>query len=153
VVVTGRPVANAVAAARRFLLVRGIWLVLLGFTVVNFGVWFDIRFCVFVFYVIAAFRACFFFLSFLLGCLRTTISVIRLAIIFLHNLAPLVPGSEGSFFKVALMPLLAPGAYPIGGRLFIMGYPPVPWLGVMLVGFASGRFFLLEPSRQRSLFL
>src|SRR3954469_14792128 len=32
---------NGVTSTRKFLLCRGIWLIILEFTLVNFGVWFD----------------------------------------------------------------------------------------------------------------
>ena len=41
-------------AHRRFLVSRGVWLLVLEFSVVNFGIWFDIRFSVLLFQVIAA---------------------------------------------------------------------------------------------------
>lgn len=141
-------------AARRFLLKRGLWLIVLDLTLVNFGIWFDVRFNVFFFNVVAAIGVGFVVLSLLAGCRMRTISIIGLAILFLHNLAPLVPFSEGSFLKQVLMPFFAPQAFPLpGGRLFVVGYAPVPWLGVLLVGFAMGRVFQLEERRQRRIFL
>ena len=139
---------NDVKATRKFLLTRGLWLVLLEFTLVNFGIFFDVHFKLFIFEVIATIGVGFIILSLLIRCSTRAIAAIGLAIIFLHNLAPLVPGGEGSFFKRVLMPLFAPATFPLGERLFIMGYPPMPWLGIMLVGFACGRLFELESRRQ-----
>jgi uncharacterized membrane protein len=140
--------------SRSFLLTRGIWLIILEFTLVNFGVWFDIHFSIFLFDVIAAIGFGFIILGLLLKLSSKTIGIIGIAILILHNLAPLIPFAENSIFKMVLMPLFAPGAFPIGGgKTFIMGYPLVPWLGIMLTGFGAGKFFLLETTKRKSLFL
>ncbi|NCT95045.1 MAG: DUF1624 domain-containing protein [Chitinophagaceae bacterium] len=133
---------NDIAATRRFLFTRGLWLIVLEFTVVNFGLWFDIRFTVFLFNVIAAIGFGFIVLSLLLKLPVKAIGCIGLAIICLHNLAPLVPGAETTLLKKIGMPLLSPTAFPFGnGKMFVMGYPPIPWLGIMLVGFAFGKIW------------
>jgi uncharacterized membrane protein len=50
--------------------------------------------------------------------------------------------------------LLAPNAIPLNaGRILIIGYPPIPWLGIMLVGYSCGRFFKLENETKENLFL
>ncbi|WP_207514737.1 DUF1624 domain-containing protein [Longitalea luteola] len=134
-----------IRASRRFLLTRGLWLIVLEFTLVNFGLLFDIHFKILIFEVIATIGFGFIILALLLTCSLRTIGIIGLSILFLHNLAPLVPGSETALFKKILMPFFAPGAFPFAGdRLFIMTYPPVPWLGILLTGFAAGRFFAME---------
>lgn len=143
-----------IGATRRFLFSRGLVLILLEFTVVNFGLWFDIHFTVSVFDVIATIGFGFIILALLIRLPLKTIAVIGLAIIFLHNLAPLVPGAETSLFKKILMPFFSPAAFPFaGGKLFVIGYPPIPWLGIMLVGFAAGKLFLLEERRQKIIFV
>lgn len=145
---------NDIAASQKFLLTRGVWLVILEFTVVNFGLWFDVQFKVFLFDVIATIGFGFILLSLLMRLSLKTIAGIGVAIIFLHNLAPLVPGAETSLLKKILMPFFAPGAYPFGDdRLFVMGYPPIPWLGMMLVGFASGKIFLTDSQKQKPVFV
>src|SRR5688572_4739348 len=53
------------AASRSFLLKRGLWLIVLEFTVVNFGIWFDFKFDVLLFEVIAAIGFGFIILGFL----------------------------------------------------------------------------------------
>jgi uncharacterized membrane protein len=145
---------NNIDESRKFLFKRGLWLVILEFTIVNFGLWFDVHFNVFLFDVIATIGFGFIGLALLMKLPSKAIAVIGIAIIFLHNLAPFVPGAETSLFKKILMPFFAPTAYPFGeGRLFVMGYPPVPWLGVMLVGFAAGKIFLMNEAQQKSIFL
>src|SRR6476661_249558 len=140
--------------SRRFLLTRGLWLIVVEFTFVNFGVWFDVHFAVFLFDVIATIGVGFIVLSLLLRCPLKVIGGIGLFIIFLHNLAPFIPGSETALFKRILMPFFAPGAIPFGnGRTFVMGYPPLPWLGIMLVGFAAGKLFLRPQEQKKRTFL
>ncbi|MEJ7673761.1 MAG: hypothetical protein WKF59_13960 [Chitinophagaceae bacterium] len=34
-----------------------------------------------------------------------------------------------------------------------MAYPPIPWLGIMLVGFACGKLFELEAAKRKTLFI
>ncbi|HWJ90738.1 MAG TPA: heparan-alpha-glucosaminide N-acetyltransferase domain-containing protein [Flavisolibacter sp.] len=144
---------KTISEARKFLLTRGLWLVLLEFTLVNFGVWFDVHFNVFLFDVIATIGCGFIVTSLLLNASSRTFAVLGLAIIFLHNLAPLMPFAETSLIKRILMPLFAPGAFPFdGGRTFVMGYPPIPWLGIMLTGFAAGKIFELPVERRRAIF-
>lgn len=144
---------NNIRGTRKFLLTRGLWLIVVEFTLVNFGLRFDIHFSVLLFEVIAAIGTGFIILALLLNCSTKTIGIIGLAILFLHDLAPLVPFAETSAFKVILMPFFAPQVFPIAGRVLVIGYPPVPWLGIMLIGFAAGRFFALEIPKQKVLFL
>lgn len=143
-----------IPATRRFLLTRGLWLIVLEFTVITFGIWFDVHFRVFFFNVIAAIGFGFIVLSLLLKLSPATIGVIGLLIIFLHNLVSFIPGADTSLFKSILRPFFAQTVYPLpADRFFVMGYSPIPWLGIMLVGFAAGRFFEMDVKRQRALFL
>ncbi|MDQ6813015.1 MAG: heparan-alpha-glucosaminide N-acetyltransferase domain-containing protein [Bacteroidota bacterium] len=144
---------NNVADSSRFLLKRGLYLVLLEFVVVNTGLFFDLGFHMFLFEVIATIGCGFIILSLLLTLSTQTIGIIGLIIIFGHNLAPLIPLAETSLFKKILMPFFAPAAFPFSNRVFVMGYPPIPWLGIMLTGFATGRFFQLPESKRRGLFI
>ena len=140
--------------SRRFLLSRGIALIITEFTLVNFGLWFDIHFSVFLFDVIATIGFGFIILSLLLKTSAKTIGTIGLVIIFCHNLIPFIPVNQSSLFIKVLMPFFAPGAIPFGdGKLFVMGYPPIPWLGIILIGFALGKLFELPEAQKKKLFL
>ncbi len=139
--------------SRKFLVKRGLWLILLEFTIVNFGIFFDVGFHTFIFEVIATIGCGFIILSLLLKLPAKTIGIIGLIIIFCHNLAPLIPGAETSLFKKILMPFFAPAAFPFSNRVFVMAYPPIPWLGIMLVGFASGKLFELPKGKRKKIFL
>lgn len=139
---------------RKFLLKRGFWLVLLEFTLVNFGIFFDLGFHTFIFEVIAAIGFGFIILSLLLKLSIKTIGITGLVIIFCHNLLTLIPFAEGSMIKAVLSPFFGPGAFSITANTnFIIGYPPVSWLGIMLTGFASGRLFILPDGKRKNLFL
>lgn len=144
---------NNLADTRKFLFTRGLWLIVLEFTVVNFGLWFDPGFHTMIFEVIATIGVGFIGLGFLLRLYPKVIGLIGLIILFGHNLLALVPFAEGSALRAVITPFFGPTAFPITSTTtFIMGYPPIPWLGIMLVGFASGKFFDWQPALRRSVF-
>jgi uncharacterized membrane protein len=146
--------ANGGVGTRSFLLSRGLWLIFLDFTLINFGMWFDIGFHFLIFEVISAIGFSFIILGLSCKLSHRAIGLIGITILVLHNLSAFAPGAETSFYKKALMPFFSPQVFTLGhGRLFFMGYPPVPWLGIMLVGFGAGSFFQLPKERQMPLFL
>jgi uncharacterized membrane protein len=145
--------ADNLVKSRNFLLKRGLYLVLLEFLVVNLGLFFDVGYHTLIFEVIATIGVGFIILSLLLQCSLRTIGIIGLVIIFLHNLSPFIPLAETSVLKKMLMPIFAPAAFPFSNRVFVVAYPPVPWLGIMLAGFASGRFFEISESVRKTFFL
>jgi uncharacterized membrane protein len=53
-----------------------------------------------------------------------------------------------------LLALFVPSVFPLTStRMFIVGYPPIPWLGVMLAGFACGKLFALPVAERKKIFL
>ncbi|MFD1603025.1 DUF1624 domain-containing protein [Flavobacterium artemisiae] len=145
---------NNTAQTQSYLVKRGFWLIFLEFTVVNFGLFFDIGFHTLLFEVIAAIGFGFILLALLLKLKAKQLGVIGLLIIFCHNLTPLIPFQEGSVLKTILTPLFNPTAIPLfAGKVFVMGYPPIPWFGIMLVGFSFGRYFQLSKEERNQLFI
>jgi uncharacterized membrane protein len=145
---------NDLAASRRFLLTRGVWLIIVEFTLVNFGLWFDIHFSIFLFEVIAAIGFGFIVLGLSLKAPARSIGIAGLVIIFCHNLFPLIPFAEGSVVKAILSPLFTSAAFPLtSGATLVIGYSPVPWTGIMLAGFGAGQFFKYPETKRKKLFL
>ena len=72
--------------------------------------------------------------------------------IALHNLLDPI-NAAGFGAQVWLWNLLhQPGAFRVSGLTFIVGYPLVPWVAVMALGFASGPILRRAPAdRQRAL--
>jgi len=139
---------------RNFLIKRGLWLILLEFTIINFGIYFDIGFHTLTFLVVAAIGLGFIILALMLKLSPKTIGIVGLVIIFTHNLFPLIPFANGSILKLILSPLFGPAAFALTTKMsFIIGYPPLPWLGIMLVGFAAGKLFELTSASRKKLFL
>ena len=145
--------SNNFVESRNFLLKRGVYLVLLEFIVVNVGLFFDFGFHTLIFEVIAAIGFGFIMLSLLLKLPAKAICIVGLAIIFCHNLTALIPLAEASAIKKIVMAFFAPGAFQFANRVFIVAYPPIPWLGIMLTGFALGKLFELQQAKRRSLFI
>jgi len=128
-------------ASRRFLFTRGIFLVLLELTVVNFGIWYDIHFRTVLIQVIAAIGFGFIGLGLLYNLSSKTLGIIGLLIIFLHDLLGRLPMVSNPVLQFAGALLLGGGLIKIGGTALVIGYPALPWLGIMLVGFALGPQF------------
>jgi uncharacterized membrane protein len=150
-------------AARRFLLRRGIILVLIEFTIVNFALSFDLHFRLLIFEVIATIGMGLIFLSFLSRLPLKILLVLTLLLFLGHDL--LTPSSQmaaditppGALTMTARFIralFLSPNAFPLTPNLlFVIAYPVLPWLGIMLAGFVAGQWFQRPAGQRKKLFL
>jgi uncharacterized membrane protein len=80
--------------------------------------------------------------------------VIAIVLIFGHDIIDrmAMPTNPALGFIGSL--LLGPGAFKITPHiLLVIAYPILPWLGIMLAGFAAGRLFILPVEQCRRFFL
>lgn len=155
--------ATDVAAARSLLLKRGLWLILLELTVINFALWFDVQFRTTLFQVIFAIGFGLVVVSQASRLSANALGIIGLLIILLHGqIPPANPEWSGAgqvlwslFFKFGVFPLSA-------DRVAMVLYPVVPWLGILLLGYGCGQIYstaesgilgMRNVSRQRALLL
>ncbi|GAA4469475.1 DUF1624 domain-containing protein [Nibrella saemangeumensis] len=141
-----------IAESARFLRTRGLWLIVLELTVINFSFWFDIHFRTLLWQVIGAIGAGFVILSFLLRVPVRVVGVLGLLIVFGHNLLPNASFAPNGSFVWAW--LFQPNIFTVSPR-FTLGilYPVIPWLGIMLTGYACGRLFERPLAQRRRLWL
>ena len=135
---------------RRFLWQRGLVLILVEFTLVNFALSFDLHFRLFIFEVIATIGSGLFLLSFLSRLKPQLILAIAILLFAGHDVIAFVsmPTNPALGFIGAL--LFGPGAFPLGAnRLLVIAYPILPWLGIMLMGFCTGWVFIGPPETQK----
>src|SRR5579863_479654 len=144
---------NDLQQSRRFILKRGLFLIVLEFTLVNFGLFMDAGFHFLLFEVIAAIGFGFIILSLLMPLKPSVILLIGLGILLLHDAVIFISMKENTLAMTVLSPLFSPASFPFSGRLFVMGYPPVPWLGILLLGYGSGQIFLQPKEKRAAIFL
>lgn len=147
----------APGALSRFLVTRGLWLVVLEFTVVRGGVFFsfDPHFLGFM-QVIWAIGVSMVLLAALVRLPAPAVTVIGLAICALHNLldhvgpAPVPAGMATPWPVVLWMIVHRFGqAFTSDGRMAFIVYPIVPWVGLMAAGYGLGEVFGWEATRRR----
>lgn len=137
-------------ATKRFLITRGLWLILLEFTIIGFGIWFDLQFRSFLFQVIGSIGMGMILLAFVFKISPKVLAIISLVLIFGHNALGLVPAFENPVLKFLWALFISPNLFPIGSDHMVMiMYPVLPWFGIMLAGFVVGRLFELEPEARR----
>jgi uncharacterized membrane protein len=143
-----------ISASKRFLLSRGVWLIVLEFTLVNFALWMDIHFRTLIMEVICAIGAGFIVLSLLLSISSRIIGIIGLLIIFGHNLMQGISFPSNPGLNALAAVLFNLNLFTISPNFsFLVAYPLIPWLGIMLVGFASGSLFEIEAIKRKRIFL
>lgn len=131
---------------KTFLLKRGLWLIFLEFTIVNFGIWFDVHFQTLMFQVIGVIGFGFILLSFLLKLDTGKIAALGLILLVLYPLLVIIPFPD--FVKNSIGFLFNPILLPITPHFtFFIGYPPIPWFAVMLIGYGFGYVFMKENSK------
>jgi uncharacterized membrane protein len=138
----------------KFLLTRGLWLIVLEFTFVRLAWQFSFDTSVIFVQVIWVIGWSMIFLSGLVRLSTRTIAIVGISIIMLHNL---LDGIRPEFFGSLdwlWMTLHVQGVYPLSqGHAYMPFYPLIPWLGVMASGYAFGALFQLESSRRRTVLI
>jgi len=71
------------------------------------------------------------------------------AMIVLHNALDGVRANSFGGYAWIWNMLHQPGAFAVGGQPVIVGYPLVPWIGVMALGFCLGPVLLSAPAARR----
>ena len=138
----------------RFLLVRGLWLILIDLTLIKFGWRFEVdlyRLSAGVIFVIGASMVA---LAALVWLRRWAIAGVALIMLGGHNLFDGVRAEEIGGASWVWRVLHEPGLVPIGDgvNLYVL-YPLIPWVGVMAAGYLLGPVMQLEErARQRLLF-
>lgn len=125
----------------KFLFTRGLWLIFLEMTVINFAWYFNVTFPVVDFIVIWALGISMVFLAALIYLPIPVILVISLVMIFGHNLLdPIrVPGEGVDAIGWSL--LHQQNIYFKGHFTLFVGYPMIPWIGVMSLGYCVGTLY------------
>lgn len=140
--------------SRRFLLSRGLWLVILECTVITFGIWFDWQFQTLLLQVIAVIGLSFIVLAFLIRLPTRVIGLLGLVILLGHNLLNFLALDPASPAARIFLALFNPNVFQVTPHFtVILAYPLVPWLGIMLVGFGAGPLFYIAPVARKQLFL
>lgn len=125
-----------------FLLTRGLWLIVLELTVVNFGWFFNLRFPFIALQVIWAIGVSMLALSLMVRLPFKVILITGLVLVFGHNLLDGVhfPGTGIGSFLWAL--LHDQSYFPLGGdRGVFVAYPLLPWVGTMALGYCLGAIY------------
>lgn len=135
----------------RFLLTRGIWLILLEVTVARFLWQFNLDYRVTMLTVLWALGWAMVILALLVHLPAWAVTTVGLVLIAGHNLldgiSPEALGSFGPLWHVLHVPgFLMTDPYP---TVFIP-YVLVPWVGVTAVGFGLGQVWEWAPERRRS---
>lgn len=134
---------------RRFLWTRGLWLVVVELTIVRFGWTFDLLPRMVPLQVIWALGWSMVALAALVALPRRVVGAIGVVLIAGHNLLDGVRAETFGGFAWAWRLLHQPGfLHPALPGVFV-GYPLVPWVGVMAAGYAFGGVLTAPPTTRR----
>jgi uncharacterized membrane protein len=146
----------------RFLVSRGIWLVVLEMTVVRIGITFNLHFGDYNFgQTIWALGWSMVVLGALVHLPLWFTGAFGVVMIAIHNAFDGIRApawSRGmpdlSIGNKLTLLLHQQGAFPVGGpkgSVFLSFYPLIPWIGVMAAGYAFGWFYTLDTPQRRRL--
>ena len=137
----------------RFLWTRGLWLIVLEFTAVRLGFFFDLTFSPLFLLVFWALGMSMIALAALVHLPPKVLAVLSVAMIALHNLFDGVNAAQLGAYRGLWQVLHAPGLLTAGPPVVIVAYPLVPWIGVMAAGFCFGQVYRLPAERRRTLLI
>jgi uncharacterized membrane protein len=139
------------AQLSRFLLTRGLWLIVLELTVLRFILYLDIRFSntLVILLVIWMLGLCMVVLAGLVHLPTGWLAALSIALITTHNL--LDPVSAERFGRAAwLWDIVHQQAvFRVFGTSVLVAYPLIPWVAVMAAGYCIGPVWLWESARRQ----
>jgi uncharacterized membrane protein len=149
----------------RFLFTRGLWLILLEFTIVRFGFVFNFDYSFLgVAQVIWVIGLSMVVMAALVYLPVRIVGLFGVGLIVLHNLLDRFQVPPAIAFggnpppdlsQIVWMILHQPGVIPVfgGASSSFLAYPLIPWVGVMAAGYALGTVYSWDAARRRKLLL
>jgi uncharacterized membrane protein len=134
----------------RFLWTRGLWLIVLELTVMQFSYNFSFssRYVLFLL-VLWIFGICMIAMAALVYLPVRWLAVLSVAVIALHNRLDRIQADRFGRCAWIWNLLHEPGILSIAGRSARSPYTLIPWVAVMASGFCFGGVFLLDPAARR----
>jgi uncharacterized membrane protein len=121
-----------------FLLKRGIWLIFIEFTLVGFAWYFDFQFETLGLLVIWSLGISMIMLAGLVFLPRNVILIFSLLMIFGHNLFDAIRIDDSILWAI----LHSFNLFQLSDNLLLaVGYPIIPWIAVMSLGYCLGSFY------------
>ena len=128
-----------------YLVSRGLWLIVLEVTVMRLAYYFDFSpdypVLLLVLWVLGA---CMIGLALLVWIPIRALTIFSVAVIVLHNSLDRVDAARFGAAAGIWNLLHQPGAFRLAGATIVVGYPLVPWIAVMALGFCFGQLYLLD---------
>src|SRR5580658_1079901 len=144
---------NGRAAASFFLLTRGLWLIIAELFIVTLGWTFNLHYGIFILQVIWAFGISMIILSVLMYARRGMLLAIALLLIGSHDLLDGVHVSGSGFPAILFSFLHVQQGFSLGPINFFIGYPILPWIGLITLGYWFGELYQpdYDPAKRRQL--
>lgn len=120
-------------AVSRFLITRGLWLIFLELTVMNFSFSFRVPYDILLLQVIWAIGWSMIAMAALIWLPRRILAIFAVAMILLHNTTDGLQIASPIWSFLHVMTFTKIGDMPL-----LLAYPLIPWVGVMAAGFCLG---------------
>jgi uncharacterized membrane protein len=145
-----------------FLLTRGFWLIVLEFVVVRFSFFFNFYYDILIMQVIFAIGASMVLMAGLIRLPYSVILSLGALITVSRNIFDSGPGATPSDAAAATAPVTPLGAILFQGGFFNLTptnsvfviYPLIPWLGILMLGYALGKLYTdYDPATRQKLLM
>jgi uncharacterized membrane protein len=136
----------------KFLLARGLWLMVLEVTVLRFAFNFNFDFSTrsgpLLLTILWGLGLSMIAMAALVFLPNRVLAAVSVLMIFGHNLLDSI-----KIMWPGWTILHQPGAFRVGSLVVVAPYPLIPWVGVMAAGYCMGELFLMDESRRRSILI
>jgi uncharacterized membrane protein len=137
-----------------FLITRGLWLILMELTIVNFVLTFNIYFSIFALETIWAIGISMVILGLVIWLPFQVILIIGLVIVLGHNTLDFYERNQAGQFSAGYNLLHRVGFHSLGEKFqLLILYPFLSWAGLMMLGYCLGKVLRNENSSYRKKFL